>query len=298
MHPFINETLTNHLVKAVQQANRAVQPHVGKGDKHAIDAAAVNALRDYLNGLDYKFHIVSGEGEKDGAGTPMLARGEVLGKGTFELDVAVDPVDGTTAAAQNLPNATIAIAAAARGAILPLPDIAMERIVVGARLSLAGVGLDDPLAQTLANFAAQLEKPVTELKVYCRNSPRNKPWFDAAKATGAQIIEETPDVAHGLAVHKSGFPVDVLVGLGGGPETLLITAGLKPSRGHMLARPWVDSSIDFGTRVAAIAQANGVDLQRVYGGEDLVKAPSCFACAAVTGGVFLPKGGVFALTGA
>ncbi|MGB8362281.1 MAG: class II fructose-bisphosphatase, partial [Acidimicrobiia bacterium] len=256
----------------------------GKGDKEAVDQAAVDGMRLHLSTIDIDGQVVIGEGEKDEA--PMLYNGEVVGKGTgMVVDVAVDPVDGTTLAASGLPNAIAVIALSeGRGSMYaPGPLVYMDKIAVGPEAAGA-IDLDAPIAHNLAQVAKANGKQLNELRVLVLDRPRNMAYIEAAREAGARIsVFRDGDVAGAIATAQEDHEADVLLGIGGSPEAVIAAAALLCVGGEIQCRLWPRDENE-----ARLAVEEGLDLDQVLTTTDLVSSDNVFfAATGVTNGEFL-----------
>ena len=206
----------------------------GRGDKHAADQAATEAMRDAFNEIDFSGRIVIGEGERDEA--PMLFIGEELGRGGEEIDIAVDPLEGTNLCAYNRPNALTTIAVAPKGALLFAPDTYMNKIAAGP--ACAGkVHIDYTPEQNVAAVAEALGKPVSEVNVCILKRDRHQEIIDGVRAAGARIrLIDDGDVFGCIATAVPGTGIDLYLGAGGAPEGVLAAAGLKAIGGVFMGR--------------------------------------------------------------
>jgi fructose-1,6-bisphosphatase II len=286
--------LALELVRITEAAALAGAAWVGRGDKNAADGAAVDAMRSVLDGIAMDGVVVIGEGAKDEA--PMLYCGERVGSGVGpQLDVAVDPLDGTSLVAGGRNGAVAVLATAERGSMLDPGDVVyMDKLVVGP--AAAGlVDLNAPLADTLAIVAKSLNKRVRDLGVVILDRPRHASLVDAARACGARIhLISDGDVAASVAVaSEEENDCDVLIGVGGAPEGIITAAAVKCMGGEILGRlaPRNDQE-------RRSAEALGLDINQVYTTNDLCGGDEVyFAATAITSGDLL-KGVCFTSTGA
>jgi len=256
---------------------------VGKGDKEAADQAAVDAMRTVLASVEMDGVVVIGEGEKDEA--PMLFNGEHVGSGRPpELDVAVDPVEGTTPTSLGRNNALSVIAVAERGSMFdPGPCVYMEKIAVGPEA--AGViDLDAPATANLKWIAKAKGEPIHDLTAVILDRPRHEDLIKEVRQAGARIISiPDGDVAGALRTAWGPSGVDVLFGIGGTPEGVIAACALKCLGGEMQGRLWPRNEEE---RNAAVEM--GYDLDRVLTTNDLCSGSDIFfAATGVTDGVFL-----------
>jgi fructose-1,6-bisphosphatase II len=279
-----DRNLALELVRATEAAAMAAARHLGRGDKELVDQAAVDAMRPVLGSIQMNGVVVIGEGEKDNA--PMLYNGEQVGDGSDpQVDIAVDPVDGTTLTAKSLPNAIAVVALAERGTMFdPGPCVYMEKLAVG-RDAADAVEFDAPVEENLRRIAAAKGMDVADLTVCVLDRPRHEEeLIGRVRATGARIkFLLDGDVAGAIMTAREGTGVDVLVGIGGTPEGVITACALKCLDGALFGRLWPR---DEGERRAALEQ--GYDLDRVLTIDDLVAGENVFfAATGVTDGELL-----------
>jgi fructose-1,6-bisphosphatase II len=282
--PAPDRNLALELVRATEAAAIAAARHLGYGDKEAVDQAAVDAMRPVLGSIAMDGVVVIGEGEKDNA--PMLYNGERVGNGTPpEVDIAVDPVDGTTLTAKSLPNAIAVVALAERGTMFdPGPCVYMEKLVVG-RDAADVVDFEAPVEDNLRRVAAAKGMEVTELTVCILDRPRHEEELvGRVRRAGARIkFLLDGDVAGAIMTAREGTGVDVLVGIGGTPEGVIAACALKCLDAVMFGRLWPR---DDQERRAALDA--GYDLDKVLTVDDLVAGEDVFfAATGVTDGELL-----------
>jgi fructose-1,6-bisphosphatase II len=223
---------TLDLLAATVAAVSHCWPLVGSGDKHAVDTAAVDAMRYSLNDSDFGGVIVIGEGEKDEAA--MLFNGEALGKGDSNWDIAVDPVDGTKLAALGIPGAVSVIAASERGTMLDCHQVYyMKKLVCGAE-GADVLDIDYSTSQNLQLLARAKGVEVSDLRVAVINKPRNSQVIEDIEAAGATWVRfEEGDIAMAVAAATPGSGVDLLLGVGGSPEGVVTACAVKILGGFM-----------------------------------------------------------------
>jgi fructose-1,6-bisphosphatase II len=283
------------LVRVTEAAalNAAIQ--MGRGDKIAVDDAAVQAMRSALDGVDMDGVVVIGEGEKDEA--PMLYIGEHVGNGHGQaLDVAVDPVDGTTLTALGLPGAIAVVATAERGTMYAAPPgvYYMEKIAVGPAAARE-IELDAPVAENLRRVARVRACAVSDIVVTVLDRPRHEPLIKQIRDAGARIrlIRDGDVIAAIQAAMEDYKAVDVYMGIGGAPEAVLAAAAIKCLGGEIITRVWPRTEAE-----RAKLQADGIDLARIYRTNDLVQGSDVsFAATGITGDEML-RGVEFIGTGA
>lgn len=269
--------LGDGLRRAVEVAAMAVAPLVGTGDKIAIDAAAVTALRTALAGLAVDGRIVAGEGEKDDA--PMLEPGECFGTGGIAIDVAVDPVDGTTHAARGHAGALTVLAVAPRDAFIDIgPAHYLEKLVTWLPNALDDdVAIDAALITSLITSIAEVRGvPREQVRVAVQRRARNEWYADAATDAGA-VVEffDDGDVERSLRVLAR--ECDLLVGIGGAPEGVLTAAAVRAAKGSMIARYAPQNAAEAARLVAS--GRNGV---QCIGLDQLCTGPAQLVFAAIT----------------
>jgi fructose-1,6-bisphosphatase II len=270
-------------VRATEAAAIASGRLVGLGDKNAVDGAAVEAMRTALRGAVLAGIVVIGEGEKDEA--PMLYHGEEVGTGDGpSLDIAVDPIDGTTLASRGGPGAISVIAAAPRGALFRTRVPYMEKLVTGP----AGHGVVDieaPLEENLRRLAAARGREVSDLIVALLERPRNERLMKAVRAAGARVrVFGDGDVANAVyAVLEERARVDMLAGIGGSPEGVIAACAVRALGGEMQGRLWARDERD-----EEIARGEGLTIGKKLTLDDLCASQDAiFAATGVTDGEFL-----------
>ena len=255
----------------------------GKNDKIAADQAAVDSMRNYLNKIEMNGKIVIGEGEMDEA--PMLYIGEKLGTGEGEpLDIAVDPLDGTTLTAKNLPNAISVIAVSEKGNLLQAPDTYMEKIAIGPGFPENIVDLDNTVEKNLKNIAEFKSVKISDLTVCLLERDRHKKIIDSLNKLSVNIkFISDGDVLGAIYTCIDSFKVDMYLGIGGAPEGVLAAAAIKCFGGQFQGR-LVISNNDEKLRATKLGIS---DMKRKYYLNDLVKGDVIFCAAGVTDGEML-----------
>jgi fructose-1,6-bisphosphatase II len=269
-----DRNLALELVRVTEAAALAAAPLVGLGDKEAADQAAVDGMRYMLQSVQMDGLVVIGEGEKDEA--PMLYNGEQIGDGSPpQVDIAVDPLEGTTLAAHGMPSALAVIALSARGTMFdPGPCVYMEKMA-GAPEIADLLDLDRPLGETVKLVAERKRVPVGDVIVVVLDRPRHEQGIAAIRAAGARVrLIAHGDVSATLLAVTERSPVDLLWGIGGTPEGVISAAAVKCIGGQLLGRLWPREQAE---RIAA-AEA-GYDLQRVLDRDDLVAGEDVFFSA-------------------
>ena len=255
----------------------------GKNDKIAADQAAVDSMRNYLNKIDMNGKIVIGEGEMDEA--PMLYIGEILGTGKGEpLDIAVDPLDGTTLTAKNLPDAISVIAVSEKGNLLQAPDTYMEKIAIGPGYPENIIDLDSSIEDNLKNIAEFKSVKVSDLTVCLLERDRHKKIIQSLKKMSAKIkFISDGDVLGAIYTCMDNFKVDMYVGIGGAPEGVLAAAAIKCFGGQFQGR-LVISDNDEKLRATKLGIT---DMKKKYYINDIIKGDVIFCAAGVTDGEML-----------
>jgi fructose-1,6-bisphosphatase II len=278
-----DRNLALELVRVTEAAALAAARWVGFGEKIAADQAAVDAMRHMLATVEMDGVVVIGEGEKDEA--PMLFNGERIGSGHgVEVDVAVDPLEGTELCARGQPNALAVVAAADRGSMFdPGPVFYMEKIACGADID-DEIDLSAPIEDTLALVANSKRVRVRDLMVVILDRPRHDEMVKRIRAAGARIrFIAHGDVAGAMMAASPDTGIDLLWGIGGTPEGVLAAAAFKCLGGQLQGRLWPRNDDE-----RAAARAAGQDLERVLTVDDLVRGDNVFfAATGVTDGDLL-----------
>ncbi|MGH8928426.1 MAG: class II fructose-bisphosphatase [Acidimicrobiia bacterium] len=280
----VERNLGLDLVRVTETAAMAAARWMGRGDKEAADQAAVDGMRAHLSTLDIDGVVVIGEGEKDAA--PMLFNGEKVGTGHgMKVEVAVDPVDGTTLTSKGEPGALSVIAVAeGRGLMYdPGPFVYMDKIAVGPEAA-GTIDLDAPVEHNLRQVAKAKGKDVNDLTVILLDRPRNETYIREARTAGARIrLIRDGDVAASIATARADTSIDLLLGIGGSPEAVIAAAALKCMGGEIQCRLWPRDEDE-----ARRARTAGVYLAEVRRIDDLVASDNVFfAATGVTGGEYL-----------
>jgi fructose-1,6-bisphosphatase II len=225
---------TLDFVRVTESAALAASRWMGRGERDIADNAAVERMREELNAMNVSARIVIGEGERDEA--PMLYIGEELGRGGFEIDIAVDPVEGTNLVANGLPNSIAVMAIAERGGLLNAPDTYMKKLAVGAKAA-PYVHIDASVRDNLEAVANALEKPINDVTVVLLDRPRHADIIKQVREVGARIkLISDGDVDACIATAVPGTGIHVAMGTGGAPEGVLAAAALKCLGGNFMGR--------------------------------------------------------------
>lgn len=280
----MNRELVFEIIRVTEAAALAAAPWMGKGNEKAADKAAVDAMRMVLNTIHINGVVKIGEGEKDRA--PRLYIGEKIGNGNSgpNLDIAVDPVEGTTLVAKGLPNALAILALGKEDTFLQAPDIYMEKIAVGPKAK-GRINIDATVEDNLRAVADALNKCVKDLTVIVLDRPRHKELISEIREVGARIkLISDGDVAGGIATGLIGTGVDVLMGIGGATEGVLTASALKCLGGEIQARLKPRNEEDIKK-----AEKLGItNVNRLYFTDDLARGNDMmFAVTAITDGELL-----------
>jgi fructose-1,6-bisphosphatase class II len=285
----MEEQLSLDFLRVVENAAIAAARTMGFGDRHHADEVAVEAMRKTMDSVEIDGTIVIGEGERDEA--PMLYIGEKVGLATHapkalfpQVDIAVDPLEGTNLCATGAANSIAVLAASERGGLLHAPDLYMEKLVVGPSCKGA-VDLDAPVADNLKAIAKRLDRDVDDLVVIVLDRPRHEKLIEEIRTAGARIrLIGDGDLSAGISAAVIGTGVHAVMGTGGAPEGVLTAAALRCLNGQILAR-LVVSKPEHAERLAKMGVK---DLKRVYDTEDLAPGKKMiFACTGVTDGNLL-----------
>ena len=278
-----DRNLALELVRVTESGALAASRWMGLGDKEAADGAAVGAMREMLSSVDMDGTVIIGEGEKDEA--PMLYNGERLGNGSgAQVDVAVDPIDGTTLTAYGRGNAIAVLAVSdAKTMFDPGPFVYMEKIAVGPECAGA-IDLDATATENLHRIAGAKRASIRDLTAVVLDRPRHEALIAEIRTAGARIrLIPDGDVAGAISTAWPDAGADVLFGIGGTPEGVITAAALKCMGGELQGRLWARDDAD---RQAAIDA--GYDLDRKLTTDDLVKGDNCFfAATGITDGDLL-----------
>ncbi len=282
MNP-INPKLLNKFIRVCERAAFGASKFRGKNDKIAADQAAVDEMRAELNKIEMKGKIVIGEGEMDEA--PMLFIGERLGTNSGEeLDIAVDPLEGTNFAAKNLPNAISVMAITKKGGLLSAPDTYMEKIAIGSHLPKNIIDLDNSVEKNI-KLLAEAKNITPEKIVACvLRRPRHDKIIESLKSLNVKInFIEDGDVLGVISVVDPNSPIDIYLGTGGGPEGVLAAAALDCLGGQMQIRLVLSNKEEIRR-----AENMGVkDINKKYEIKDMIKEDVIFCATGVTDGAML-----------
>ncbi|MDJ0639125.1 MAG: class II fructose-bisphosphatase [Paracoccaceae bacterium] len=281
---FHDRMLSLGLARVSEAAALASARLIGRGDEKAADQAAVDAMRTQLNQLEIQGVVVIGEGERDEA--PMLYIGEEVGAGVGpEVDIALDPLEGTTLTAKDMPNALAVIAMGPRGSMLHAPDTYMDKLAIGPGFRTGVVTMDMSPAERVSALAAAKGCSTEDITVCVLERPRHEEMIAEIRTTGAAIRLITDgDVAGVIHCAEPQTGIDMYMGSGGAPEGVLAAAALKCMGGQMYGK-LVFRNDDEKARAA---KAGITNLDRVYTRDDMVTNDVIFAATGVTDGSILP----------
>jgi len=281
----MDRNLALEAVRVTEAAALAASRTVGRGDETAADAAAVDAMRVALNSLSMQGTVVIGEGERDEA--PMLFIGETVGNGQGPvLDIALDPLEGTTITAKGGQNALAVLAMTDQGGFLNAPDVYMKKLAVGRGIDERKLDLDAPAAQTLSIIAKERGARVEDLLVCILDRPRHEALIREVREAGARIsLIQDGDVSAVIATCDGDSGIDLYMGTGGAPEGVLAAAALQCLGGKILGQLVFRNE---GEKIRA-EKIGITDLKRIYATDDLAKPGNVmFAATGVTDGAMLP----------
>lgn len=280
----LNRNFALEAVRVTEAAALAAASWIGRGEKDNADQAAVNAMRDALNSMNIEGMIVIGEGERDKA--PMLYIGEKVGNGEGpEIDIALDPLEGTNLCATGSPNALAVMAFAQKGHFLHAPDVYMDKIAVGPGLPEGVVDLDNDPKQNLINVAKAKQCDISDLTAVILERDRHEELIAKVREAGARIhLISDGDIAGILATAIPNPSADIYFGIGGAPEGVLAAAALGATGGQMQGR------LIFNNDKAQMDRAKKMgitDLSKKYRADEMAKGDVMFSATGVTDGFLL-----------
>ncbi len=281
---FQDRLLSLGLARVSEAAALASAKLIGRGDEKAADQAAVNAMRDQLNLLDIAGVVVIGEGERDEA--PMLYIGEKVGTGNGPaVDIALDPLEGTTLCAKDMPNALTVIAMAPRGTLLHAPDVYMEKLAIGPGYAIDTVTLKMSPSERVHALARAKGVKSDEIAVCILERPRHEAMIEEVRSTGASIRLITDgDVAGIIHCAEAAITgIDMYMGSGGAPEGVLAASALKCMGGQIYGQLLFRNDDERGRAI----KAGITDFNRIYTRDEMVTADVIFAATGVTSGSIL-----------
>ena len=275
--------LERNLSKVTERAALAVAPLIGGGDKMAVDKAAVDAMRETFATMNLGAKVVVGEGEKDQA--PSFLKNEQVGrKKSYEIDLAIDPIEGTEFAAKYKPNAVAVLAGVEAGKMLRVPDVYMDKIVVGPQAK-GKVSLQQSPIENLKNVAKAKNKTVNDLTVAVLDRPRHQELIYQLKAAGANVrLIEGADLIWAIAAIRGMIGLDMLIGSGGAPEGILTAAAVKCLGGDMEAKLCPRNKLEANK----ILQAGIDNCQQIFELDDMIQGEKViFSLTGVTDGILV-----------
>ena len=275
----LDKSYLDQFTKVTEFAAYGASPFIGKGDKNAADQGAVDKMRTELNKIEMTGTVVIGEGEMDEA--PMLYIGEKVGtKKGKEMDIALDPLEGTNFTAKNLPGAFSVLVVAEKGNLLSAPDTYMEKIVIGANLPKNLLDLDNTTEENINLLAHAKNKRLSELNACVLNRPRHKKIIDTLKKLNVKINFITDgDISGALSVVGESPQNDIYLGTGGGPEGVITAAALSCFGGQIQGRLILQ-----GDEIPRAKKLGIKDLKKKYNLEDMIKGDIIFCATGVTNG--------------
>ncbi len=276
----LSKELLNNLIEITSNSAIACYPYIGKNEKILADKAATDVMRDQLNKLNIKGRVVIGEGELDEA--PMLYIGEVLGIGNGpEIDIAVDPVEGTNFVAKNLPGAMSVLAVAEKGNLLNAPETYMDKIATGKHIPKGSIDIDFTVEENINIYSEITKKRKSEITVCILNRPRHKKIIYELNKLRVNIkLIKDGDVSGALLVSDKKFNVDIFMGIGGGPEGVIAAAALDSLKCNFQGRFLFKTKEDINR-----AKKMGIkDLNKKYEIQEIVKGESIFCATGITSG--------------
>ena len=279
---FLDRNLALEAVRITEAAALSSSLHMGRGDEKAADQAAVNAMREFLNNLSISGTIIIGEGERDKA--PMLYIGEKVGLGGPKVDIALDPLEGTTITAKGGENALSVLAMAEAGGFLHSPDIYMHKIAYGKKYEGLDIDPESPADDIITSFAKYSEIKIENIVVCVLDRPRHEMLIKKIRSTGARIkLIPDGDVSAVIATSFEDSGVDIYMGIGGSPEGVLAAAALRCIGGKIYTKLIFDNDYD-----KERASSMGItDPNRIYSTNDLASGDVMFSATGVTDGTLL-----------
>ena len=278
----INSSYLNHFIKVTEMAAWGAYPFIGKGDKNAADKGAVDYMRNELNKIDMDGTVVIGEGEMDEA--PMLFIGEKVGtKKGQALDIALDPLEGTNFVAKNLPNGFSVLAITEKGNLLGAPDTYMEKIAIGNNLPKNLLDLDNTVEENLTILADTKKTRLSDLTACVLDRPRHKYIVDVCNKLNVKInFISDGDVSGVISVLDKKSPVDIYLGIGGGPEGVLAAAALSCFGGQIQTRLVLNEKEKIRASKLGIK-----DFKKKYNIDDIIKGDTIFCATGITKGILV-----------
>jgi len=279
---FLDRNLALETVRVTEAAALSSSLHMGRGNEKAADQAAVNAMREFLNNLSISGTVIIGEGERDKA--PMLYIGEKVGKGGPKVDIALDPLEGTTITAQGGENALSVLAMAEEGGFLHAPDIYMQKIAYGKKYSDLEIDPELSSDQIVKIFSKYSGIKIENIVVCILDRPRHEELIKKVRSTGARIkLISDGDVSAVIATSIEDSGVDIYMGTGGSPEGVLAAAALRCIGGKIYAKLVFDND----EQIERAYSMRITDPKRIYETNDLASGDVMFSATGVTDGTLL-----------
>ena len=276
----LNKELINDIIKVTSKAAISCYDFIGKNQKKNADKAATDSMRSEINQLSINGEVVIGEGELDKA--PMLYIGEKLGSGgNLNLDIAVDPVEGTNFVAKNLPGALSVISIAEKGNLFNAPETYMDKIAVSNKIPFEATDLDFSIEKNIKNIADSLNKDLTNITACLLDRPRHKKIIDQLKKMNVNMkLISDGDVSGALMVTDDKYDVDIFLGVGGGPEGVLAASAIDAYDCKFQGRFIFDNEKDIKR-----AKLMGIEnLNKKYDLKEIIKGDSIFCATGITSG--------------
>ena len=276
----LDKNLVQSLIEITSKAAISCYPHIGKENKNIADKAATDVMRLNLNKLNIQGEVVIGEGELDEA--PMLYIGEKLGNGKgCQIDIAVDPVEGTNFVAKNLPGAISVLAISEKGNLLKAPETYMNKIAFGQNIPKDVIDLDNTVEKNIKNLSDFKKKKIEEISVCLLDRPRHQEIINDLKKLGVKVKLITDgDVTGALLVSDKKYDVDIFLGIGGGPEGVIVATALDAMNCNFQGRFIFDTEED---KIRAMKM--GIkDLNKKYDLNEIIKGDSIFCATGITSG--------------
>ena len=276
----LNNKLINEIANVTSRAAISCYKFLGKNDKENADKAATDTMRNEINKLKINGEVVIGEGELDKA--PMLFIGEKLGAGgSLELDIAVDPLEGTNFVAKNLPGALSVISVAEKGNLFNAPETYMDKLAVTNKVPFDATDLDFPLEKNIENIADAMNKDINDITVCLLDRPRHKSITDKLKELKVNIkLISDGDVSGALMVTDEKYNVDIFLGIGGGPEGVLAASAIDVFGCKFQCRFLFENKKD----ILRAKEMGIIDLKKKYDLREIVKGDSIFCATGITNG--------------
>ena len=279
---FLDRNLALETVRVTEAAALSSSLHMGRGNEKAADQSAVNAMREFLNILSISGTVIIGEGERDKA--PMLYIGEKVGMGGPKVDIALDPLEGTTITAHGGENALSVLAMAREGGFLHAPDIYMQKIAYGKKYQELEIDPDSPSDQIIRNFSKYSGIKIENIVVCVLDRPRHKELIDTIRSTGARIkLISDGDVSAVIATSMEDSEVDIYMGTGGSPEGVLAASALRCIGGKIYTKLVFDNN----EQIERAKDMGISDPKKIYEINDLASGEVMFSATGVTNGTLL-----------